>query len=237
MSRIRESWARIRSLGRRHALERGLDDEIRFHIDQQTEKNRRAGMSPDEARRQASLTFGGLRTIKESTRDEFRPALLEDSVRDLRYGARALRRAPGFTAVSSLTLALGIGATTAVFSVVNGVLLKPLPYPDPDALVSLWHPAPGANLADVQMSATAVLHLSRREPDVSGRSAVVERRRQRDGRGRARRGPEPGVTHGTLQALCVASRYRPLVLAGRRYAGLAGNGDAHPRLLAAAIRR
>ena len=93
---ITESWTRIRSIGRRHALEAGLDEEIRFHIDQQTAKHRRAGMTPDEARRQALLEFGGLERVRESTWDEIRPALLEDSVRDLRHalaccdGRRAL---------------------------------------------------------------------------------------------------------------------------------------------------
>jgi len=152
MGRMREAWRRLRSLGRRDAIEGGLDEEIRFHIDQQTEKNLRAGMSPREARRLALVAFGGAERVKESTRDEFRPALLEDSLRDIRYGARALRRAPGFTVVSSLTLALGIGASTAVFSVVNGVLIKPLPYPESETLVSLRHTALGAGLADVPMS-------------------------------------------------------------------------------------
>src|SRR3990170_6132520 len=114
MEWMTNGWKWLCSIRRRHALESGLDEEMRFHIDQQTEKHRRAGMSPDEARRQALLKFGGVERVKESTRDEFRPALLEDSVRDLRYGIRALRRAPAFTVVSSLTLALGIGAPTAV---------------------------------------------------------------------------------------------------------------------------
>jgi hypothetical protein len=110
MSWMKEGWRRICSFAQRDGMERGLDEEIRFHIDQQTGKNLRAGMTPDEARRQAFVKFGGMERVKESARDEFRPALLEDSVRDLRYGVRALRRAPGFTAVSSLTIALGIGA-------------------------------------------------------------------------------------------------------------------------------
>ena len=100
MSWITEGWKRIRSLGRRTAFERGLDEEIQFHIDQQTEKNRRAGMDPDDARRQAFRKFGGTMRVKESARDEVRPALLEDSIRDLRHGVRVLRRAPGFTAVN-----------------------------------------------------------------------------------------------------------------------------------------
>src|SRR5688572_20332591 len=96
MKRISESWRWLRSIARGRTLARGLDDEIRFHIDQQTEKLQRAGMNPDEARRQALRRFGGLDRARESTRDEIRPALLEDSLRDLRHGARVLRRAPGF---------------------------------------------------------------------------------------------------------------------------------------------
>jgi predicted permease len=142
---IREGWLRLRSLGRVDALERGLDEEIRFHLEQQMHKNLRAGMTPDEAGRQAHVKFGGVERFKENTRDEFRPALLLDSLFDLRYGVRALRRAPLFTLVAALTLALGIGATTAVFTVVHGVLIKPLPFRDSDALVSLKHTSDDLN--------------------------------------------------------------------------------------------
>jgi putative ABC transport system permease protein len=145
MGWIREGWRRLRSLTRVDALERGLDEEIRFHIERQMDKNLRAGMTPDEARRQAYIKFGGVERVKESTRDEFRPALVQDSLLDLRYGVRALRRAPVFTVVAALTLALGIGATTAVFTVVHGVLIKPLPFRDSDALVSLKHTWKNAN--------------------------------------------------------------------------------------------
>ncbi len=131
---MRELWRRLRHGGTR---ERGLDEEVQFHINQQTEKYVRAGMSRDEARRKALTRFGGVESTKEQTRDEFRPAFLDDFSRDLRYGVRLLFRSKVFSIVAILTLGLGIGAATAVFSVVNGVLLRPLPYPDPDRIVRL----------------------------------------------------------------------------------------------------
>jgi len=131
---MRELWRRLRFGSE---LERGLSDEIQFHIDQQTAKHIAAGMTPVEARRQARLKFGAVEQIKEQTREEFRPALLEDFWRDVKYGLRLLTRAKSFAFVSILTLGLGIGAATAVFTVVDGVLLRPLPYPDADRIVRL----------------------------------------------------------------------------------------------------
>src|SRR5262249_18229477 len=136
-----EGLWRLRSLTGFDRLDRGLDEEIRFHIERQIDKNLRSGMTPEQARRQAYIQFGGVERVKERTRDEFRPALVQDSLLDLRYGVRALRRTPVFSLVAALTPALGIGATTAVFTVVHGVLIKPLPFHDPDALLSLKHTA------------------------------------------------------------------------------------------------
>jgi predicted permease len=146
------------SLGRRGELESGLDEEIRFHIDGQTEKNLQAGMTPEEARRQALIKFGGVESTREGTRDQFRLRLVEDCLRDLRYGARALRRAPAFAIVATVTLAFGIGATTAMFSVVNGVLLRPLPYPDQDRLIDVVHQAPGLGIG--RLSASSAIYFT-----------------------------------------------------------------------------
>jgi putative ABC transport system permease protein len=161
MSALGEGWQRLRSLWRRRQVEDGLDDEIRFHVEQQVAKNLRAGLSPDEARRQALLRFGGVAQVREQTRDEFRAAPLEDLARDVRYGWRALQRTPGFLIVTVVTLALGISATTAMFSVVNGVLLRPLPYPDQDRLVEIVHQVPSLGID--QYYASPAIYLGYRD--------------------------------------------------------------------------
>jgi predicted permease len=140
-----------RWFGGRGSLERRLADEMTFHVEQQAEQHERDGLEPREARRLALVSFGGVEAWREQTRDEFRLVTLEDLARDLRQAWRSLWRARAFTAISVLTLALGIGAATAVFAVVHGVLLKPLAYPDADRLVSVAHRAPGIAQGDVQL--------------------------------------------------------------------------------------
>ena len=152
MGRAMEGWRRLRSWGRRRELESGLDEEIRFHIDAQIQKNLKAGLSPEEARRQALIKFGGVERAREGTRDQFRFRLVEDFFRDLRYAGRSLRRAPAFTIVATVTLAFGIGASAAMFSVVNGVLLRPLPYPEQDRLIDVVHQAPGVGIGRLASS-------------------------------------------------------------------------------------
>jgi predicted permease len=134
-----EWWRRwARGVWRREETEQRLDEEISFHLEQAVAQNEARGMSPGEARRAALLRFGGIEPFKERVRDEVRPAIAQDFWRDVRVGARLLRRTPGFTAAAVLTIGLGSGAATAVFSVVHGVLLRPLPYPESDRIVRLY---------------------------------------------------------------------------------------------------
>ena len=123
---------RLRSLFRRDAVDKELDDELRFHLEQQVESFVQEGLSRGEAVRRARLEFGGLDQLREEHRDARGIGLAEDLARDLRYAVRQLRRSPGFAVAALLCLGLGIGATTAIFSVVDTILLRPLPFDESD---------------------------------------------------------------------------------------------------------
>src|SRR2546426_50706 len=147
------SWAsvvaaRLRALFEHKRLERELEDEVRFHLEMQIEDNIRAGTNPAEARYAALRSFGGIEPMKETYRDRRAFALVESMAQDVRYAVRTLRKSPGFTTTTVAVLALAIGANTAMFSVLNAVLFRPLPYRSPEQLAMLWSEIPSQGVRE-----------------------------------------------------------------------------------------
>jgi predicted permease len=145
----------LRSVFRRDSVERELDAELRFHLEAQIEENRAAGMSDEEARYEAGRTIGPISQVKEEVREMWGGMLLQRFGQELRYAVRTLLKSPAFTMLSILTLSLGIGVNTAMFSVLSGVLLRPLTYRNPDRLVTMYCEVPRIRRAYPQSPVSA----------------------------------------------------------------------------------
>ena len=168
MSLIRVALARIAGMFSKYRRDEDLRDEMKAHLEMEIAEYVRRGMHPDAARRQALLAAGGMTQAAEAVRDQRGLPWIESLAADFRYAFRALRHSPAFSAIVILTLAMGIGANTAIFSVVRGVLLKPLPHRDGDRLVYLRQSADGAGDANVTFSIPEIRDLRNGVPSLAG---------------------------------------------------------------------
>src|SRR5271168_1410712 len=149
---LRRFFIRLSNFTTGRRADQRLREEIAEHLALQTEENRRAGMPPAEARRQAALKLGAAQAIREHQNAEQGLPLAENFLFDIRYAFRMLHRSPGFSLIVIATMALGIGATTAIYSVIDATLLHPLPYPHPSELVRIEVNLPGVGAHDIGIS-------------------------------------------------------------------------------------
>ena len=234
MPRIASLW---RTLFHRSRLDAELDEEVRGYLQALTDKKIREGLEPAAARRAASIEMGGVESVKEEAREARIGVDLETTWRDARYAWRGLWRSPGFAAATILTLGLGIGANTAIFSVVNAMLLAPLPYREPSRLVFVWSdmsdagypraPLSGPELADLRERAQTVRRLRR---DLGEQRGAQWRWRPRAASDRSR---HAGLLLGPGSGGCA----RPDVPRGRRRRRRAAQHPLELFLVAEAVRR
>ena len=217
-------WGRLLTLFRRRRLNAELADELDFHLEGLEAEHRARGLSPVEARRAARLDMGGIARVTEAYRDQQGSPALESGWRSLHFGMRALRRTPGVTAAVAVTLAVGIGANAAVFALVNGVLIKPLPYPDPDSLVSVNHGMTGTT---DELPSAPYLYFTYREENRTFSGIGLWRIRPGNITGLDR--PEP------VQALYVTSEILPILgvqpILGRQFSARDDAPDAAPMVI------
>jgi predicted permease len=168
-------FRKFRALFRKRKLEAEMAEEMRLHLELQAEKNVASGMGPDEARYAAQRMFGHIEGVKELARDQRQWRWLEDAVQDVRIGARMLRRQPGFAVVCIGIMALGVGANTAIFSVLNAVVLRPLAVPAPERLMRIWETNPARGVQSFSVAFPNYDDWARRSRSWSQMAAVEER--------------------------------------------------------------
>jgi putative ABC transport system permease protein len=172
MISLRQFASRLAAIFRKHRLEQEMNDELRSHLEMLIQENMRRGMSRENARYVALREFGGVEQIKENYREQRGLPIMETLLQDIRFGLRQLRMNPGFTVVAVLTLALGIGSNTAIFSAVYAVLLKPLPFASPDQLVRVFEVNESAGITGGGCSYPEYLEWRRQNHVFSGMAAV-----------------------------------------------------------------
>jgi predicted permease len=202
--KVRLTLQRIRNLFRKPSLDHDLSAELTSHLQLHIDDNLRAGMTPEAARRDALVKLGGIEQTKERVREQRSLPLLESLFQDARYALRLLRKSPGFTIIAVLILSLGIGANTAIFSVVNAVLLRPLPFPEANRVVKIWHTPPQTSFPGVPIFAVSpanFLDWRSQSKSFEAMSAYGFGRYAFSGRGQAESIRMVAVTRGFLSVL------------------------------------
>ena len=223
--------ALARGLLRRRAIDREVDEELAYHLEQETRMHIDRGVPPDEARRLAALSLGGLVQTRDAVRD-VRTTVIESAWRETRHGIRALRATPAFTGPAVIVLALGIGGTTAVFSVLDSLLLRPLPYPEAEALVRVWSRNDDRQIPFLSISPADYEDWRRRAAALRqvGRVRTVARAATRRRRACCRNGRHAGPVPHAWHRAVDRTRTRPWGLRRQR-------GGDQPRALAAPLWR
>jgi predicted permease len=206
-------------LFRKEQSEKQLDSELRFHVERQISDYIAEGMAPEEASRRAQLNFGGLESVKQETREARRGNLLETLFQDLRYAFRMLRKNPGFTIAAAITLALGIGANTAIFSIVNATILRPLPYKDSGRIVQISAHTAMFPTFSLGLSWLNLDQIRAQASSLEQTSAYSETDKTLTGSGEPTLLSVASVTDGLFEELGVTSQIGRLLIPGDAKAG------------------